>query len=404
MTVSSSEAHTGWRGIPAGVWALGFVSMLMDLSSEMIHALLPVYMVTVLGTSALTVGLIEGIAEATASITKIFSGALSDWLGKRKFLAAFGYGLAAFTRPIFPLASSVGWLVAARFIDRVGKGIRGAPRDALVADISPAHLRGASFGLRQSLDTIGAFLGPLLAIGLMWLTADHFSTVFWIAVIPAFLSLGLILVAVKEPERPKDMRLVRMPLSRSEIGRLGSIYWWVVAVAAVFTLARFSEAFLVLRAQSIGVPLMLVPAALVVMAFAYTVSAYPAGVLSDRMDRITVLIPGLLLLLLADVVLAFATGIAGVAVGALLWGLHMGFTQGLFATLVADTAPPELRGTAFGMFNLITGLALLLASVIAGALWDAIGPQGTFLGGAAITVLTLAGLLPIRARLRGVRR
>jgi MFS family permease len=404
MTVSTSETHTGWRGIPAGVWALGFVSMLMDLSSEMIHALLPVYMVTVLGTSALTVGLIEGIAEATASITKIFSGALSDGLGKRKFLAAIGYGLAAFTRPIFPLASSVGWLIAARFIDRVGKGIRGAPRDALVADISPAHLRGASFGLRQSLDTIGAFLGPLLAIGLMWLTASHFSTVFWIAVIPAFLSFGLILVAVHEPERPKDLRRVRMPLSRSEVGRLGATYWRVVAIAAVFTLARFSEAFLVLRAQSIGLPLMLVPAALVVMALAYTVSAYPAGVLSDRMDRVTVLIPGLLLLLLADVVLAFATGIAGVAVGALFWGLHMGFTQGLFATLVADTAPPELRGTAFGMFNLITGLALLLASVIAGALWDAIGPQATFVGGAAITILTLAGLLPVRKQLRAVPR
>lgn len=401
MTVGPSPAYTGWRAIPAGIWALGFVSMLMDTSSEMIHGLLPVYMVTVLGTSALAVGFIEGIAEATASITKIFSGVLSDWLGTRKFLAALGYGLAAFTKPIFPLASSVNWLITARFLDRLGKGIRGAPRDALVADISPPHLRGASFGLRQSLDTTGAFLGPLTAIILMWLTAGHFATVFWIAVIPAFLSLGLILVAVREPDRPKHLRRVRMPLSRRELSRLGPIYWWIVAIAAVFTLARFSEAFLVLRAQSIGLPLMLVPAVLVVMNIAYALTAYPAGILSDRVERLTVLFLGLLLLLLADVVLALATGVAGVAAGVLLWGLHMGFTQGLLATLIADTAPPELRGTAFGMFNLITGLALLVASVIAGALWDAVGPQGTFLAGAAFTIVTLIGLLPIRRRLHG---
>jgi MFS family permease len=389
------------RGIPAGVWALGFVSMLMDISSEMIHALLPVYMMTVLGTSALTVGVIEGIAEATASITKVFSGALSDWLGKRKFLAALGYGLAAFTKPIFPLASSIEWLIAARFIDRVGKGIRGAPRDALVADIAPPHLRGANFGLRQSLDTIGAFIGPLLAIGLMWLTADHFQAVFWIAVIPAFLSVGLILVAVKEPERPKEQRRVRMPLHRDELRRLGATYWRVVAVAAVFTLARFSEAFLILRAQSIGLPLALIPIVLVIMSVAYSVSAYPIGVLSDRVNRLTVLALGLVLLLLADLVLAFATDFVWVGIGVVLWGLHMGFTQGLLATLIAETAPAELRGTAFGMFNLMTGVALLVASVVAGALWDMTGPQGTFLAGAAFSVLTLVGLLVIRSRLRG---
>lgn len=385
--------------IPAGIWVLGFVSMLMDISSEMIHALLPVYMVTVLGTSALTVGIIEGIAEATASITKVFSGALSDWLGKRKFLAALGYGLAAFTKPIFPLAPTVGWLVAARFIDRIGKGIRGAPRDALVADIAPAHLRGASFGLRQSLDTIGAFVGPLLAIGLMWLTADNFQTVFWIAVIPAFLSFGLIIVAVREPKRAPELRRVRMPLRRSELARLGTRYWWVVAIAAVFTLARFSEAFLILRAQSIGLPLMLVPLVLVIMSLAYSLSAYPVGVLSDRVNKVTLLVVGLALLLIADLVLAFATGLAGLGIGVALWGLHMGFTQGLLATLIAETAPAELRGTAFGMFNLVTGLALLLASVIAGALWDMAGPQATFFAGAAFTLVTLVGLFSTRGRL-----
>jgi MFS family permease len=393
------ESRTGWRAIPGGVWALGFVSLLMDISSEMIHALLPVYLVAVLGTSALTVGFIEGIAEATAAITKVFSGALSDWLGRRKLLAAIGYGLAAATKPIFPLATSVDWLVAARFIDRVGKGIRGAPRDALVADLAPAHLRGASFGLRQSLDTVGAFLGPLAAIALMWLTADDFAAVFWIAVVPGFLAFALIIVAVPEPERPRELRPIRSPLSRRELRRLGSAYWWVVTVATIFTLARFSEAFLALRAQSIGLPVMLVPAVLVAMNIAYAASAYPVGVLSDRMNRTSVLVLGVALLLLADVALAFAPGVAGLVIGVLLWGLHMGFTQGLLATLVADTAPPELRGTAFGMFNLVTGAAMLLASIIAGALWDVFGPEGTFLAGAIFAILTLLGLVRVRAHL-----
>jgi MFS family permease len=388
------------RRIPADIWALGFVSLLMDISSEMIHALLPVYMVAVLSMSTLAVGLLEGIAEATASITKVFSGALSDWLGKRKFLAVLGYGLAAFTKPIFPLASSIDWLVTARFIDRLGKGIRGAPRDALVADIAPPYLRGASFGLRQSLDTIGAFLGPLLAIGLMWLTADRFQAVFWIAVIPAFLSLGLIVIAVKEPERSKDLRRVRVPLHRRELGHLGATYWWVVAVATVFTLARFSEAFLILRAQAIGLPLALVPIMLVIMNLAYSLSAYPIGILSDRVDRVTILILGLALLVLADLVLAYSTNVLGVGIGVVLWGLHMGFTQGLLSTLIADTAPAELRGTAFGMFNLITGVTLLFASVIAGALWDVVGPCGTFLAGAGFAAATVAGLLFLRGRLK----
>jgi MFS family permease len=370
--------------------------MLMDISSEMIHALLPVYLVAVLGASTLTVGVIEGVAEATASITKVFSGALSDWFGKRKFLAALGYGVAASTKPVFPLASSIGWLVAARFVDRLGKGIRGAPRDALIADIAPPQLQGASYGLRQSLDTVGAFLGPLLAIGLMWLTADHFRAVFWIAVIPAFLSVGLILVAVKEPERLKGLRRVRMPLHRDELSRLGAAYWRVVVVATLFTLARFSEAFLILRAQSIGLPLALVPIVLVIMSLAYSLSAYPVGILSDQADRHTILIVGLALLVMADLTLAFASGILFVGVGAVLWGLHMGFTQGLLAALIAAAAPTELRGTAFGMFNLITGLTQLFASVIAGALWDKTGPQGAFLAGAGFAVVTVAGLLSIR--------
>lgn len=403
MQDPSIAATPKWRRIPGGVWALGFVSLLMDVSSEMIHALLPLYLVTALGASALTVGVIEGIAEATAAMTKVFSGALSDWLGKRKFLAALGYGMAAFTKPIFPLAPSVAWLVAARFVDRVGKGIRGAPRDALVADLSPPELRGASFGLRQSLDTVGAFLGPLLAIGLMWWTLNDFVAVFWIAVVPAFLAFALIVFAVKEPARPDGMRRVRMPLGRAELGRLGGVYWWIVAVGFMFTLARFSEAFLILRAQSVGLPIVLVPAALVLMNVAYAFSAYPVGALSDGTGRVTLMGVGLGLLLAADLVLAFAPGIGAVALGVALWGLHMGFTQGLLAALVADAAPAELRGTAFGVFNLATGGALLLASVIAGALWDAVGPQGTFLAGAGFTLLTLGGMFSIRGRLKGLK-
>jgi MFS family permease len=372
----------------------------MDTSSEMIHALLPVYLVGVLGTSTLMVGIIEGIAEATASITKIFSGAISDYLGRRKLLAALGYGLAAFSKPAFPLAGSVGWLMAARFIDRVGKGIRGAPRDALVADLSPANLRGASFGLRQSLDTIGAFLGPLLAILLMWVTADNFKIVFWIAVVPALLSFGLIVFAVRDPP-PSQAARMRSPLSRQDLARLGTDYWLVVLVACVFTLARFSEAFLILRAQSVGLAIALVPGVFVVMNLIYAAVAAPVGLLSDHLGRIGLLVGGFLVLLLADLMLAFAADIPTVAIGVALWGLHMGLTQGLLAALVADTAPMHLRGTAFGMFNLTTGLALLVASALAGALWDRLGPQATFLAGAAFTLLALIGLLPIRRHLTG---
>lgn len=402
MAANDTEPRPGGlREVPLAIWALGFVSLLMDVSSEIIHALLPIYLVSGLGASMVTVGLIEGVAEATASITKVFSGALSDWTGKRKWLAVLGYGLAACTKPIFPLAGSVGWLVVARFIDRIGKGIRGAPRDALIADIAPTHLRGASFGLRQSLDTVGAFLGPALAVALMWLTADDFRSVFWIAVIPAFLAVALLLFAVAEPARADTSRKARWPLSVAALKRLGLAYWQIVAIGFVFSLARFSEAFLILRAQAVGLTPMLVPLVLVLMNVAYALSAYPAGAFSDRADRLTVLKTGFALLVAADLVLAFTTGIEGVIAGVALWGLHMGLTQGLLAALVADTAPAELRGTAYGMFNLLTGLALLAASVLAGELWDRIGSQGTFLAGAAFTVIALVGLAAARPATRG---
>ena len=389
-----------WREIPGSVWALGLVSMFMDVSSEMIHALLPLYLVTVLGTSTLTVGIIEGIAEATASITKIFSGALSDYLGKRKMLAALGYGLAAITKPIFPMASGIGWLVAARFIDRTGKGIRGAPRDALIADLTPAGLRGSAYGLRQSLDTIGAVLGPLLAIVFMAAFASNFTAVFWIAVIPAFISVTIIVFGVREPERPPGLRTVRAPLSRRELGRLSRTYWMIVAVAAIFTMARFSEAFLLLRAQSVGMPVSIVPLVMVVMNIVYTFTAWPAGALSDRIGRYGVVTVGFALLILADLVLAIADGATAAMIGVALWGLHMGLTQGPLAALVADAGPEELRGTAFGVFILVSGVAMLAASIVAGALWDVTGPAGTFLAGAAFTAVALAALPFVRWRTR----
>jgi MFS family permease len=380
------------RALPSGVWALGFVSLLMDISSEMIHGLLPIYLVTVLGASTLTVGLIEGVAEATAACVKIFSGSLSDVLGRRKFLVATGYGLAALTKPIFPLAPSVGWLVGARFLDRIGKGIREAPRDALLADITPMALRGASYGLRQSLDTIGAFVGPLLAIGLMWATSNNFTIVFWIAVIPAFLAVAVVVFGVKEPARSTTTPKVVSVLKAADLKRLDLRYWRIVGIAVIFTLARFSEAFLLLKAIAVGLPIMLAPAVMVVMNVVYALIAYPAGVASDHGRRARLLTAGFGCLIVADVVLGFATNIPTVLVGTALWGLHLGLTQGVLSALVADVAPEDLRGTAFGLYNLLLGIALLVASTLAGALWAWAGPRATFFAGALFATLALAGI------------
>ena len=377
------------RRVPPGVWALGFVSMLMDISSEMIHSLLPVFMVTTLGTSVFVVGLIEGAAEATALIVKVFSGVVSDYWGKRKPLAVLGYGLGALSKPLFALATTSGFVLTARLMDRVGKGIRGAPRDALVADITPPELRGAAFGLRQSLDTVGGFVGPLLAMGLMLLWANDFRAVFWVAVIPAFLCVALLIWGVREPERP--LGAVRTnPISRVNLARLGSAYWWVVGIGAVFTLARFSEAFLVLRAQQGGLGLAWTPLVLIGMNVIYAACAYPFGKLADRMSHTTLLAWGLLLLIAADALLAYSNQWGWVWAGISMWGLHMAMTQGLLATMVADTAPEDLRGTAYGFFNLMSGLAMLVASALAGLLWDQLGASFTFVAGIVFSVAALA--------------
>lgn len=374
--------------IPRGVWVQGFVSLLMDISSEMIHSLLPLFMVTVLGSSALTIGLIEGMAEATALMVKVFSGTLSDYLGRRKGLALLGYGLGALTKPLFAIATGSGLILIARLLDRIGKGIRGAPRDALVADLTPLELRGTAFGLRQSLDTVGALLGPLLAVGLMLLWHDDFRAIFWLAVIPGLASVTLLAIGLREPKE-SDRRERRNPLRRDNLRRLGKPYRWVLLIGALFTLARFSEAFLVLRAQQSGMVLALVPLVMVAMNLIYTLSAYPFGRLSDRMSHRTLLIWGLLVLIAADLVLATSTHWVVLLAGVMLWGIHMGMTQGLLATMVAATAPADLRGSAFGFFNLVCGLAMLLASLLAGLLWDHLGPAFTFYAGAACCLLTL---------------
>ncbi len=382
------------RKIHPTVWALGFVSLFMDISSEIIHSLLPVFLVSIIGATVQTVGLIEGVAEATAMVTRVFSGSLSDWLGKRKGLAIVGYGLGALSKPLFALAAGSAAVFSARFIDRVGKGIRGAPRDALVADVTLPEQRGAAYGLRQSLDSIGAFAGPLLAIGLMLLSGNQFRLVFWLAFIPGILAVAMLIFGVKEPAS-SACKGFRLPLSRSSLDLLGRRYWLVVLTGAIFTLARFSEAFLLLRAENVGLNVSLIPLALVVMNVAYSLTAYPVGHLSDRVGRQGLMAIGLLVLIGSDLLLALAGSVWVVLAGAALWGLHMGLTQGLISALVADAVPPEVRGTAFGVFGLVSGMALLLASLLAGWLWQNLGAPATFWGGAVIASVALCGFLSL---------
>lgn len=389
-----------YRALPKSIWVLGMGSMLMDISSELVHSLLPIFMATVLGASMMTIGVIEGIAEAAAAITKVFSGAISDYFRKRKFLVVLGYGLGAITKPIFPLATTIEWVFGARFVDRIGKGIRGAPRDALVADIVPPKLRGAAYGLRQSLDSVGAFLGPLLAIAFMIWLANDIKSVLWVAVVPAFLAVLLLIVAVREPESPEHASGAKNYLMLTDAKRLSLRYWLIVALGAVFTLARFSEAFLILRAQDVGLAVSYVPAIIIVMNIVYAGLAYPAGAAADRLSARTLLVLGLGVLVIADVVLAIAALPWIAFLGAAFWGLHMALTQGLLSKLVADTAPAELRGTAFGIFNLMSGVALLLASVIAGSLWSVFGASATFIAGASFAALAAMGLLLYRPKTR----
>jgi MFS family permease len=398
MSDRESKTTSAWRTLPASIWALGVGSLFMDISSEMIHSLLPIFMTTVLGASVIAVGFVEGISEAATAITKMFSGVLSDRLGKRKPLVILGYALAALTKPIFPLAQTMGWVFTARFVDRIGKGIRGAPRDALIADITLPHARGAAYGLRQALDSVGAFMGPVLAVVFMLVLVNDIRAVMWIAVLPAFLAVAVLAIYVREPERKHIDTPARPSLSMRDVKRLPSRYWLIVLLGAAFTLARFSEAFLVLRAQDAGFAIAYVPLVMIVMNVLYAGFAYPAGNAADRISARTLLIAGLALLILADAVLAFAPSPLWVFIGAGLWGLHMAFTQGLLSKLVADAAPPALRGTAFGLFNFVSGGAILVASALAGVLWATFGAPATFLAGAAFAAVAAVGLLAYRAK------
>lgn len=392
--------------IPSTVWILGFVSLLMDISSEMVQTLLPLYLVAGLGASAVMVGFIEGLSVAITTVTKLFSGVISDWTGRRKPLAVAGYGLAAISKLIFPLATTAGGIVMAKAIDRVGKGIRGTPRDALIADVTPPEIRGAAFGLRKSLDTVGGFVGPLIAIGLMLATGGNIITIFWIAAIPAFIAVALLIFGIREPETPP-----KRPLARSkgfprfaDAGKLNATVWIVIAVASILTMARFSEAFLLLKAQEAGFAAAWVPITMVVMHAVYGLIAYPVGALSDRLGRKCLLAASLGFLIVADLVIAQSTTIYPFLAGIVLWGLHMGFSQGILATLIADTAPGHLKGTAFGMFNVITGLVMLVGNIGAGWLWESYGSSSTFLAGAilsAVALLSLALLPGIAARKTG---
>lgn len=394
------RARFGLSAIPRTVFVLGFVSMLMDISSEMIHGLLPLYLTGTLGASVAMLGLMEGVSEATVAFAKVLSGVISDRIGRRRGLVVAGYAMAAFSKPVFALANSVGFIMGARFVDRFGKGIRGAPRDALIADITPRAHQGAAFGLRQSLDTIGAVLGPLVAIVVMLATDANFIVVFAIAIVPAAASALLAFVGVVDAEGP----VVREPKRRvaitfARIRALGSDYAAVVLVGVLVTLARFSEAFLILRSSDAGVPVWLAPIVLVVMNVVYTSSSLPAGRIGDRIGRLSVLALGCAVLVLSEIVLVFATAPLPLAIGIALWGLHMGLSQGLIAAYVAATAPADLRGTAFGIFHLATGVAVLMASLGAGLLWDAYGAEMTFAVGAVFAVSALFAL-PL---LRGIK-
>jgi MFS family permease len=387
--LEKKESFDRFLKLPRGVWALGLVSLFMDISSEMVHSLLPVFFVSVIGMSYTSVGIIEGVAQAIALITKIFSGVLSDFLQRRKPLALLGYGISALTKPLFAIATGAGLVVTARFVDRLGKGIRGAPRDALIADITPEEVRGASYGLRQALDSVGAFVGPMIAIGLMVLLANDIRGVFWFALIPAAISVLILLFVVREPKRTMGDGEFSSPLRFRDVRQLGKSYWLTVAIGALLSLAGFSEAFLVLRAQDVGLSLGLIPLVFILMNMVYAFSAYPAGLISDRFGRSAPIVSGVVVIILADMVLAMATGIWAALLGTALWGLYMGLTKGVLAAQVADTAPVRLRGTAFGLFNLVSGIAMLLASVAAGLLWDAYGAPVPFIASAIVAALVL---------------
>jgi MFS family permease len=374
--------------IPRSIWILGFTSLLNDTSSEMIHAVLPLFLVSSLGANVALVGLIEGIAEATASILKVFSGAISDYWQRRKNLAVFGYGLSTAVKPLFMVANSPFIVLLARLGDRIGKGIRVAPRDALVADSTDISNRGAAYGLRQSLDTIGAFLGPSIAFGLMG-TAHSFRFIFGVALIPGVLAVACLALGVREPARPDHALKRPKPLNWKTLQSLGGSYWGLAFAALLFNLGNSSEAFLLLKAKQVAIADYQIPLVLVVMNLSYALSAYPVGALSDRVNRKTLLTWGWVLNAGVYVGLAIAQSPWQVWMLVGGYGLYLGMTQGVLLAMVADRVPEQLRGTAFGFLNLLVGVALLPASLLAGWLWESVSSEAAFLLGCGFAVAAI---------------
>jgi MFS family permease len=342
----------------------------MDLSSEMILSILPIFLVTGLGVSVLTLGLIEGLAEGVASVIKAFSGALSDYLKKRKILVVIGYGLSTLTKPFFALASTATWIFVARFVDRLGKGIRGAPRDSLIADSTSTKIRGTAYSLRQTLDTLGAVLGPIFAIIILYLTTNNFRLVLWFAVIPAVLCIVVLIFGVKESTLKKNISRKKSYFLFENFLKITPVIWLFFLTVFILNLGHFSEAFLLLRSQEIGLKVSFIPVVFVVMNVAYAIVAVPFGHLADRGGFFILIVCGFLILVLADIILALTNSVGWMFVGIIFWGIHLGMTQGLLLAMISKLSPLELRGTSFGLFHAISGVALLTASLIAGYLWQ----------------------------------
>ena len=403
----SPGARRGWRGLPRNVWILGLTSFFTDVSSEMLINLLPLYLANVLGAGTAVIGLIEGLAESVASLLKVVSGWLSDRLGRRKWLTVVGYGLSTLVKPFLYLAASWSSVLSVRLADRVGKGIRTAPRDALIADSIDESQRGLSFGLHRAMDTAGAFVGLLIAAGVIWamqasggiLERATFQTVVLVSIVPAVLAVLILAYGVREvPRRGAASEAPSLALKGFDTRFRGFLL-----ILIIFTLGNSSDAFLILRAQERGLSVLAVMGALLSLNLVYTLVSGPAGALSDRIGRRRVIVGGWLLY--GMVYLGFAVAGAGWQVWLLyaLYGLYYGVTEGAARALVADIVDPAQRGTAYGLFNAVVGVTALPASLIAGLLWRGLGPwQGfgasaPFLFGAGLSLAAaalMAGWLP----------
>jgi len=389
---SKNKNMSKLKKIPKSIWTLGIVSLFMDISSEIIHSLLPIFMVSILGSSIIAIGIVEGISEATFLLIRIFSGVLSDYLGKRKIISVIGYGISALSKPLFPLANSVSLILIARFFDRLGKGVRESPRDALIGDIAPKSIRGACFGLRQSLDTIGALIGPIVAILGLLIFSNNIRAILWVSVIPAILSVVIFIVGIHDVEHKYTEDEKTFIFKFKNIFKIGTEYWQIVLIGGLLNLARFSDAFLILKAYELGLPITYVPLVMVLMNCFYAVSSYPAGILSDNINRKFILIIGIVFLIIADLVLAFTDSTWMLALGVGFWGMHMAFTKGILDAMVTDTASIRLLGSAYGIFNFVCGIAVLFASIISGVLWQVYGPFYSFSVGAFLAFLACLSL------------